>query len=181
MAFGFESERVRLVPLDYDRHFENFYRWINDPELTETLGIGDFPVTRGAEKEWFDNMSKSTDRDAVFAIEDKEGTHLGCSGIHGIDWRNGTAITGSYIADPSHRGKGYGTEAANLRSFHAFHVLGLRMLKSTYYGGNEASAKMQAKSGYLEYGRLPEGMWKRGRYIEIVYTYLTRERWLELN
>lgn len=29
------------MPLDFDRHFENCYRWINDPEVNEWLAGND--------------------------------------------------------------------------------------------------------------------------------------------
>ena len=180
MAFGFGNDKVRLVPLDADRHLENYYRWINDPELTETLSHGDIPLTIGAEREWFENISKGSETDIVFALETPGGIHIGTTGIHGIDYRQGTANTGSYIADPSQRGQGFGTEAALLRSDYAFRVLGLRMLKSSYFEGNIGSEKMQTRAGYVEYGRLPKAAWKRGEYRTMIYTYLTRQRWEEM-
>ena len=46
MPIGWSGENVRLVPLDYERHYENCYRWINDPEVSEWLAVGDEPIGR---------------------------------------------------------------------------------------------------------------------------------------
>lgn len=178
MVKGFEGKLVRLVPLDRERHFENCYRWINDPEVCENLLL-DPPMNRIQEEGWFENACKR-EKDVVFAIETLDGVHLGNSGVHGIDFKNGRAHTGSYIADPRNRSKGYGTDAARVRARYCFDILGLRLLTSSYLGHNAPSQRMQEKSGYLEYGRLPGAYWKRGQFVDEVMTHLTRERYLEL-
>lgn len=181
MSIGWSSERVRLVPLDRERHFENCLRWINDPDVNEWLAVGDLPITRVAEEEWFQRASMAGETEVTFAIETLDGRHIGQSGIHNISHKHGTALTGSFIGEASERGKGLGTEAAVLRAWFCFHVLGLRMLTSEYIGGNERSRRMQEKAGYLEYGRLPNSFWKRGEYRDKVKTFLTRERFFELH
>lgn len=177
MGLGWEGKKVRLVPLDFDKHFENCYKWINDPEVNEWLGVGDLPMSRLAEKEWFEARQKSSNPTIALAIETLDGVHIGQTGLHNIDLRNGTANTGSFIGDKENRGKGYGTDAARVRSWYCFHVLGLRMLYSEYFAGNEFSNRMQEKAGYKQYGVKPKAMWKRGEYRDMVLTYLSREDW----
>lgn len=181
MGFGWEGKNVRLVPLDYDRHFENSYRWINDPSVSEWLAVGDHPMTRLAEKEWFDACQKVSDTAVHFAIETLEGRHIGNTGLFQLSLRHGITMTGSLIGDVGDRGKGLGTDAAIVRAHYAFHVLGLRMMYSEYFVGNTGSERMQAKTGYVEYGRKPKAFWKRGAYRDMVLTVLTRERFYELH
>ncbi|MCE2765962.1 MAG: GNAT family N-acetyltransferase [Fimbriimonadaceae bacterium] len=164
MAFGIEGERVRLVPYDQDKHFENFYRWVNDPGVTENLVLIGTPITRESQDEFFKNVH-SPDR-TYFVIETIDGTHIGGSSIDNIDYRHG---------------KGYGTEAAILRADYAFKQHGLRILKSSYFEGNEGSRRMQAKAGYIEYGRIEDAAWKDGRYRTLIYTYLTSQRFYDLH
>lgn len=173
MGFGIEGERVRLVPLDEERHFENCYRWINDPEITATLMADGF-MTRLAEQEWFKGacLSKS---DIYFAIELLDGTHIGNTALHGVNYQHGSAISGTLIGDKSQWGKGYASEAVRLRTRFAFETLGLRLILSAYLGDNGASWRMQQKSGYQEIGRIPKRFWKRGQYVDEVLTMCTRE------
>lgn len=177
MAFGWEGDLVRLVPLDDQKHFENYIMWLNDAEITDGLLIGDYPLTRLAENEILERLSKVNTEDIIFAIETLDGVHLGSSGIHRIDYRSGTCTTGSFIGDKSYWGKGYGTDAARVRAKYCFEVLNLRMLYTAYLDGNEASRKMSEKVGYRECGRYPEKFWKRGRYRDEVIMYLDRETW----
>lgn len=180
MESGWKSERVRLVPLE-DRHFENCLAWINDPVVTAGLKLGDFPMARLAEREWFDSICRGSQTNVMFAIETLDGEHIGNSGIHGINLRNGFATTGTLIGNVDFHGMGYGTEAAKLRAWYCFHVLGLRILLSSYLEGNEASRKMQEKAGYVARGVVPKQYWKRGMFRDHFETILTRERWQELS
>lgn len=180
MPHGCTGKLVRLVPLDHDRHLENCLRWVNDPDVTENLLIGHRPITRKEELAWFDAMAGGDPGSVIFAIETLDGVHVGQSGIHGIDYHHSRALTGSFIGEASERGKGYGTESAQLRAQFAFESLGLRLLTSAYLEPNPRSAAMQAKVGYVEYGRLPAAYWKNGAWRTEVLTLLTRERWQEM-
>ncbi len=177
MATGWEGEKVRLVPLDEERHFENCVRWVNDPNVTAWLLIGDMPITRMAEREWFHKASGWSSSEAVFAIETLDGQHIGTSGLHGIDFRHGTGTTGTLIGETALWGLGYGTDQSRVRASYAFEVLGLRRLMSSVLDGNDRSLRMQMKAGYEQVGRIPGRYWKRGAYRDEILTCLTRERW----
>lgn len=172
MGYGWEGEKVRLVPLDKARHMENALRWMNDPDVTELLLAGDVPMTRLAEESWFERMcadSTPSPSDVVFAVETIEGgEHVGFAGLHRIDWRHGTALTGTVIGAGEFRGHGYGSDAARVRTRYAFEVLGLRMLLSEVMTENAASLRMLQKAGYTEVGRIPRRYWRRGAYREAV-------------
>lgn len=158
---------------------DNYVLWLNDPVVTELLLIGDLPLTRLAEREWLEQAERGTESDVVFAIETLDGQHIGTSGIHRIDYRHGTAMTGSFIGEASLWGKGYGTDAARVRAKYCFEVLGLRMLMSSTLEGNDRSLRMQQAVGAEVIGRWPKRYWKRGMWRDEVLTCLTRERWAE--
>jgi RimJ/RimL family protein N-acetyltransferase len=181
VAFGWEGDLVRLVPLDEERHLENAIRWMNDPEVTHWLLVGDFPMTRLMEKDYFDRQMRGSETEVAFAIETLEGRHIGFSGLHNIDWRNRVAVTGSLIGEKEEWGKGYGTDAARVRARYCFDVLGLRLLLSSHLDDNHRSARMQEKAGYRECGRTPKRYWKRGAYHDEIRTYLDRETWSSLS
>jgi RimJ/RimL family protein N-acetyltransferase len=177
MAYGWEGKRVRLVPLELERHFVNALKWINDPQVTQWLLIGDFPMTSLAERSWFEARMKGSPDEALFAIETCEGKHVGFSGLHGINWRDGTAISGTLIGEIEEWGRGYGADSVRVRSRHAFEVLGLRMLFSEVLDGNERSMRMLRRCGYIECGRQPRKTWKRGAYRDVTQLYLERDQW----
>jgi RimJ/RimL family protein N-acetyltransferase len=178
MAYGWEGELVRLVPLDKGRHAANMQVWMNDPDMTETLLSGDVPVTRVAEDEFFDKMTGQAGphpTDILFAVETLAGEHVGLAGLHQISYRHGVAKTGTIIGPPEARGKGYGSDAARVRTRYAFEVLGLRMLISEVFPENTASLRMLAGAGYREAARLPRRYWKRGAFRDSVVMVAERE------
>ncbi len=171
MAYGWEGEKVRLVPLDKGRHGANIQVWMNDPDMTETILGGDVPTTHAAEEEWLDKMCATPGphpTDIVFAVETLAGEHVGLCGIHQINYRHGVALTGTIIGPPEARGLGYGADAARVRTRYCFEVLGLRMLTSEVFAENEASLRMLGRAGYREAARLPRRYWKRGAYRDVV-------------
>ena len=171
MAYGWEGERVRLVPLDKGRHAANVQSWMNDPEMTDTILSGDVPLTLAAEEALFDSMcadpGKHPER-ILFAVETLAGEHVGMCGLHEISYRHGVARTGTVIGPPGARGLGYGTDAALVRTRYAFEVLGLRMLISEVFPENTASLRMLERAGYREVARLPRRYWKRGAFRDSV-------------
>lgn len=177
MAYGWEGEKIRLVPIDSERMLDNYVRWLNDSAVTDWLLIGEYPLTRLAERDWLEKIERHGDTDAVFAIETLDGQHIGSSGVHQINYKNRDAMTGSFIGDPSMWGKGYGTDAARVRAKYCFEVLGLRMIRSSTLEGNERSLRMQLNAGYEIIGTWPKRYWKRGQWRDEILTCLTRERW----
>lgn len=178
MAYGWEGEKVRLVPLDKEKHLAKVMQWMNDSEVTEMLLSGDIPLTRLAEEDFFDRMCAPAGQhpaDIIFAVETLGGEHVGTCGMHQINYRHGTALTGTIIGDAAARGKGYGTDAARVRTRYAFEVLGLRMLISEAFVENAASLSMLARAGYREVARIPRRYWKRGAFRDVVVMVAERQ------
>jgi RimJ/RimL family protein N-acetyltransferase len=176
MGYGWEGDKVRLVPLDRDKHLGNALKWFNDPEITRWLETGDWPLTRGAEEEFF-RGSERQDRSAVqFAVESLQGEHVGFSGLRSIDWQSRVAVSGSVIGRRDLWGRGLGSDAARVRNRYAFEVLGLRLLIASVIADNAASLAMLSGVGYTEAGRVPERYWKRGAFRDQVLLVL-RKQW----
>lgn len=184
MPKGWAGDRVRLVPVNREEHFQNWIKCYQDPEISEWLNRGDLPVTIPGEEEFFDSVVLKPGhqpRNINFAVELLSGHQIGHTMLTDIDWPNQVARTGMMLFHQNFHGKGYGTQAGQIRSWYAFHVLGFRLLTSGNIAGNVKSERMQAKLGYVQTGRVPGLRWSRGEYRDVVTTVLTRERWLELS
>ena len=177
MPYGWEGEKVRLVPLDKDKHLENAVVWLNDPVTTAWLLVGDLPITRLAEEEYFERAMKQGAELVQFAIETLDGEHIGFTTLMDIDWRHRTARSGTVIGPPEFRGQGYGTNALKVRTRYAFEVLGLRLLLTEAMVDNGPSCKTLLKAGYREVGQIPKRYWRRGAYRDVVLFALDREDW----
>lgn len=178
MAFGWEGTKVRLIPLEREKHFDNCVRWLNDPDVTQWTLVGDFPLTRLAEEDFFARLARQNEgSDVALAIETLDEEHIGVTGIHSISYRHGVGTTGTFIGRKPLWRRGYGSDAIAVRTRYAFEVLGLRLLTSEVLAENVASLKALAKSGYREYGRVPARYWKRGAYRDAVHLLVTRDGW----
>lgn len=176
MAYGWEGAKVRLVPLDRERHFENCVRWLNDPVVTAWTEVGDTPLTRVQEQEFFERASRPGDTDIVFAIEllAEDAEHIGVCGLHAISYRHGTANPGLIIGRPQLWNRGLGSDAARVLARYAFEVVGLRLLLAPVMSENIGSLRAHLKCGYREVGRIPGRYWKRGAYRDVVLLALLR-------
>jgi RimJ/RimL family protein N-acetyltransferase len=174
MAYGWEGQKVRLVPLDRERHLANAVAWMNDPEVTAWTLVGDLPITRLAEEEFFDRAMRSDTDHITFAVETLAGAHVGFTGFHRIDHRDGVGSSGAIIGRKDLWGQGLGTDIVRVRARFAFEVLGLRLLLSEVMDGNQASVRMLLRAGYHEVGRIPGRHFKRGAYRDLLLFALER-------
>jgi RimJ/RimL family protein N-acetyltransferase len=178
---GWSGEKVRLVPLDRSRHLDNAVSWFNDPEVTAWTLVGDWPLCRLAEEEFFAVAERAspfaTPTDVFLAVETAEGEHIGFTGIHRIDWRHGTGWTGTVIGRKDLWRRGFGGDAARVRTGYAFDVLGLRLLLSEAFVDNQSSQRMLARVGYREVGRIPARYFKRGAFRDVVLFACHHDWW----
>lgn len=97
-------------------------QWINDSDVTARTLIGDFPLTRLAEEDYFNNAMSADSKDVNFACETLDGEHIGMTGIIQVDYRRGVGSTGSLIGRKDLWGQGYGTDSIRVGTRHAFDV-----------------------------------------------------------
>ncbi len=180
MPFGWEGEKIRLVPLEKERHFDNCIRWLNDPDVTAWLLTGDFPITRLAEQDFFDRCARPGDQatDIVFAIERRDDTeeHVGMCGLHNINHRHGVGVAGITIGRPQLWSRGLGTDAFRTLVRYAFDVLGLQLILSEAFAENERSVRLHARCEFEAIGMTPRRYWKRGAYRDIINYCRLRDR-----
>lgn len=174
MGYGWEGVITKLVPLDESKHFENALLWLNDPEVTRCMMVGDLPTTRLMEEEYF-RQHANTKTNISFAIETLESEHIGFCGLHSVDLHHRHATTGSFIGRRDLWGRGYGSDAVAVRTKYAFEVLDLRILTAEVFSGNPGSLRMLEKNGYLNCGVIPKRYYKRGAFHDAVIMVRSRE------
>lgn len=173
---GIRGERVRLVPLDADRHLDNYVRWFNDPEVTRYLASC-LPMTRLAERAFFERPAAHPPHDVVWAVHDEADRHIGGTGLHGIDWVHRSAVSGIVIGDKSVWRKGYGVEVMRVRTRWAFEELGLRRIASQCFADNAGSAACLEQAGYRRIGTARSAYWRGGRWHDAILWEILDEDW----
>lgn len=155
------GDRVALGPHRRDL-LPTYYRWINDFHALRTLGVvAPGPTTMEQEVRWYEAQAASEIRFTVF--ERATGRPIGTAALHGIDYRNRTAVFGIFIGEADARGQGYGTETTRLMLDYAFTALGLHSVMLTVAEFNLAGQRAYARAGFQEIGRRRECRWLAGR------------------
>lgn len=171
-----KGRKVILRPPNKKTDLVNCMRWLNDPEVSYFLGVY-LPQSEGQEEEWFDKIGKS-DKDVVFAIETLDGRHIGNIGLHNINWKDRTAMTGTFIGEKELWGKGYGTDAKMLLLDFAFDTLGLEKVNSEAFIFNKRSINYSLGCGYKKEGKRRSQIFKHGRRWDVILLGVLREEWL---
>lgn len=167
-----KSNRVVLRPL-FESDVPLLTKWINDPEVTQYLSTY-YPMTEVQERNWVHTIRNESDIVLALVVED---IHIGSIGIHRINWKDGTATTGTLIGEKEYWGKGYGTEAKMLLLHYAFHTLNLRKICSSVIAYNKRSYNYSKKCGYVEEGCLREHLYRQGRYWDEIQLAVFRVDW----
>lgn len=170
-----EGDRLKLVSLE-PKHFDNTLRWINDPSVAIGLGRA-VPTTMHQHQRWYEAML--ADRTQVaFAIETKEGEHVGNCGLDSIDCVCRKAHHWFYV-DPSQRGKRYGVEATRLLVAYGFKFLNLNRITANPHDNNIASQKTSAAAGFLVEGLLRQNVFIDGEYHDTIPMAILRQDYEE--
>jgi RimJ/RimL family protein N-acetyltransferase len=162
------GEKIALGPIRRDL-VPLYLRWINDFEVTRTMGIGWRPMTQEAEEAWYERACKS-ENGALFTIYERETLRpVGNTGLHDLNLFQRTAEFGLVIGEKECWGRGYGTEAARLVLDYGFHGLGLHNIMLRVVASNERGIRAYRRAGFKEFGRLRESFRVGGRVFDTIY------------
>ncbi len=171
-----KGKKTILRPLRKATDFELCLRWINDPEVNQYLLIH-FPLTEKKEEEWFDKVANDPN-EVVLGIETLDGRLIGTMGLHRINSKDRTAMTGALIGEKEYWGKGFGTDAKMTLLDYAFNTLNLRKINSSVYAFNKRSLKYNLKCGYKIEGVRKKQIFRNGKYNDEILIAVFKENWL---
>jgi RimJ/RimL family protein N-acetyltransferase len=163
-----EGEHVALGPHRRDL-IPTYQRWINDFEMLRTIGaVQPRPTTLEQEEAWY--AGNANPGEVRFTIYERAGLRpIGTTALHGVDFRNRTAVFGIFIGEADARGRGLGTEVTTLMLDYAFTALGLHSVMLTVAEFNRAGQRAYQKAGFQEFGRRRQCRWMGGRLWDDVY------------
>lgn len=171
---GLKGQRVRLIPPDRTLHLENALRWMNDPEVTSAIKYN-LGVSRRQEELFFDQIESKRENDFVWAIIDEQERHIGFIGLHAINWRHRWASGGLVIGERSAWGRGFATEAVEVRSKFAFETLNLHRIEG--HTMNPAMRRVYEKCGYKHEGIARAKFWRDGKWWDAELYSLLESDW----
>jgi len=163
-----QGERIYLREVNPADVNDNYYRWMNDPEVTRYLESRFFPNDMDSLREHVHQKLK--DRNNVFLAVVRKDTeqHIGNIKLGPIDWMHRLADVGVLIGDKDCWGKGYATEAIGLVVRLAFRELNLHKLTAGYYIANKGSEKAFKNNGFVVEGIRVKHRFCEGTYVNTV-------------
>ena len=167
------GDKVTLRPAR-ENDAEHFVRWFADMEVTRFLARR-MAIALEQEQEFLKKIGES--KDDVWWVIEAEGKAIGATGIHGINWLDANGTTGIVIGEKASWGKGFATEAMQLRTRYAFRELNLHKLMTEVFVPNEASRRALEKNGYRTIGISREHFFTGGRWQDVWHGEVLREDW----
>jgi RimJ/RimL family protein N-acetyltransferase len=145
-----------------------WYAWLNDSEVTFFQNKGIFPNSIEKQTQYYESLNNNNE--IVLAIvEETSNKHIGCVGLHKIDWVHRSAELGIVIGDRDVWGKKYGKQSWSLITDYGFNVLNLHRIFAVIIEGNIASQKSAESAGFKLEGKFRDYLFKNGQYLNAFY------------
>lgn len=171
-----EGKLVNLRAREMD-DLERNYRWINDREVTRHL-VMRYPVSLAAEEAWLREgvaQPMSFGNSVFFAIETKDGQHIGNINFHEMSAEQRKARLGVMIGEQSHWSKGYGTDAMLTFLRFAFDEMNLHRIDLMVNADNPRVIACCRRCGFVEEVRMRRSLYARGEYRDQLVMGVLRE------
>lgn len=153
------------------------YVWVNDPDIRPFLNRILLEMFED-EQEWRKGLSKRREHNQVWMVCLDDGTRVGTIGLHGINYKDGTATTGALFGNKEHQSKGIGQKAKMVILNHAFNVLNLRLIYSNVLGFNQRSVRYSERCGYKVIATLPNDIRIGDEFYDCIIMSVSRTEWL---
>ncbi|MBK9209108.1 MAG: GNAT family N-acetyltransferase [Anaerolineales bacterium] len=173
------GERVRLRATERE-DVNNFYAWVNDPDVTRYLSLY-LPMSTVDEENWFNSMTQRSQSEKTLVIEVRDGNGwkmIGNCGVFDIDTIGRLGEIGIMLGEKDEWDKGYGTEAMSLLVRHCFETLNFNRVYLRVYAENLRAKRAYEKAGFVEEGRLREAVYKNGKYDDVIIMSVLRAEWI---
>lgn len=158
-----------------------WHEWFSDEETTRWLGLRHWPNSVERQREFYESCKKSTDRLVLSVIDKETEKHIGVCNLSSINWVHRYCDVAIVIGEREYRTGPYVLEAMSLLLRIAFLRLNLRIVKSSFAAGNEASQTIHDVFHFKEVGRFEGLVWDRGQYVDHVIAMLSRDDWMVRN
>ncbi|TSA38401.1 MAG: N-acetyltransferase [Porphyromonadaceae bacterium] len=148
------GERIYLREVRLSDVNENYYRWLNDPDVTRYLETRYIPRSLENIRQYVESMDVNPDEIFLAICLKENGMHVGNIKLGPINRIHRFADISLLIGEKSVWRQGIGTEAIRLLANFAFDVLNLNKLRSGCYEDNKGSMKAFLKAGFVQEGIL---------------------------
>jgi ribosomal-protein-alanine N-acetyltransferase len=177
--FRLHQGRISLYPFGRGELYSDAYlKWMNDPEITKTIGRYDYlmPVSRKKLVDYYRSLDQENTIFLAIYLEStsskagkKNRAFVGTLKIYDIDKLARRASIGIVIGERDQWGRGHAATAINIAVEYVFHVLGLRKVTAGYLANNIGMARVFQKAGFEQEARFKEHVFFRGDLVDHIF------------
>jgi RimJ/RimL family protein N-acetyltransferase len=160
------GERLYLSPVNPDE-VDNYLKWMNDEFVAVNFGQFTRVVSSKHDMKWLYEPGNDMHRYAIVLLDGD--MLIGSISLHNIDPINRSAFIGIFIGEEELRGKGYGAESIRLILNYGFKTMNIHSIMLTVHADNFAGISCYKRVGFREVGRLPDAIFKNGKYVDKLY------------
>lgn len=151
---------------------EMIRKWRNSPEVNQYFSNKD-QISQYQQEQWFDKISRDNTW-FCFVIE-FENEPVGIAEIKNIDFRNGTAEFGIYIAVEKLRNSLIPIEPGYLILGYCFDYLNLRKIVGQILSDNTRSMRYSKGMGFEHEATFKNHIYHNGQYVNLLWFSLYKE------
>jgi len=163
---------------------ERNHRWINDREVTRFLGgQARYLMSMAAEEAWMRGVCErqQTYERVFFAIETKDGRHIGNTNFFNSSAEQRRAELGIMIGERACWSRGFGTDALRALVGFGFDEMNLHRIDLSVDEDNARAIACYRKCGFVEEGRLRHHRYAHGGYRDQLWMGLLRDEFHALH
>ncbi len=163
-----------LSPLGPSDANSAYLAWLNDPEVLRYRGPKAFPTTMPELVEWIASLPARND--LVLSVRMRsDRRHIGNISLNSILWVHRSAELAIMIGEKDVWGSGYGSEAMELLTAHAFTAMGLNRLSAD--SPNPAFHAAMRKLGWVHEGTRRSAFLVDGAFVDFECWGLLAQEW----
>jgi len=162
------GDRVYLRELKVEDVGQEYYRWMNDPEVTQYLESRFNPNPMDALREYVKSIELDQNNILSAICLKENDRHIGNIKLGSINWIHRFADVGLLIGEKDCWRQGYASEVIGCLVHYAFDVLNLHKLTAGCYAAHQASLKAFQKNGFQIEGNRQKQYICNGIYTDAV-------------
>ena len=159
-----DGERIYFREVRISDVNENYYSWMNDPEVNQYLETRYIPQSLENIKRYVEKMDGNSDEIFLAICLKENDKHIGNIKIGPINWIHRFGDISLLIGEKTYWGMGIATEAIRAVTGFAFNVLNLNSLLSFCCSKNTGSIKAFKKAGFKKEGTLKNHWTIKGEF-----------------
>ena len=158
---------IELRPIN-EEDSELVVKWRNSTQVKQFF-IYQKDISIAEQHRWIDTKVKTGKVIQFIIVEKATNKPIGSVYFRDIDYDMHKAEYGIFIGEASARGKGYGTQAAELMIAYAFEKLNLHRIYLRVLSENKQAITSYKKAGFLQEGVLKHDVFINGKYHDIIW------------